>query len=150
MNENYVNLISKDMNKYLSNLEVLYVKLHNYHWNVVGEGFFTLHSKLEEIYNGVNDEIDAIAERIIMIGGKPLASLKEYLSNSTLKEAASNDIKSKKLVESLLADFKILLDDSKNLYSLADKNGDSVTSNIIENSISNYEKNIWMLSSYLK
>lgn len=150
MNENYISLISKDMNKYLSNLNVLYVKLHNYHWNVIGEGFFTLHTKLEEIYNGVSDEIDGIAERIIMIGGKPLGSLREYLSNSTLKEAESNDIKSKELVESLLSDFKILLDDSKNLYSLADSNGDPVTSSIIENSISNYEKNIWMLTSYLK
>lgn len=150
MNKNYIDVMSKDMNKYLSNLNVLYVKLHNYHWNVVGEGFFTLHAKLEEIYNGINDEIDVIAERIMMIGGKPLASLREYISNSTLKEADSNDIKSKELIESVLSDFKVLLEDSKNLYSLADNNGDAVTSSVIENSISNYEKNIWMLNSYLK
>ena len=150
MNENYINLISKDMNNYLSNLNVLYTKLHNYHWNVVGEGFFTLHVKLEELYNAVSGEIDVIAERIIMIGGKPLGSLREYLSNSTLKESSSNDIKSKELVESLLSDFKLLLDESKKIYLLTNSNDDPVTSSIIENSISNYEKNIWMLSSYLK
>ena len=150
MNENYINLISKDMNNYLSNLNVLYTKLHNYHWNVVGEGFFTLHVKLEELYNAVSSEIDVIAERIIMIGGKPLGSLREYLSNSTLKESSSNDIKSKELVESLLSDFKLLLDESKKIHLLTNSNEDPVTSSIIENSISNYEKNIWMLSSYLK
>ena len=150
MNENYVNLISKDMNKYLSNLNVLYVKLHNYHWNVVGKGFFTLHEKLEEIYNGVNAEIDVIAERILMIGGKPLGSLREYLSNSTLKESSNDDIQSSELVKSLLSDFELLLDESKSIYLLADSSADPVTSSIIENSISNYEKNIWMLKSYLK
>ena len=150
MNEKYVGLVSKDMNKYLSNLNVLYTKLHNYHWNVVGEGFFTLHAKLEEIYDGVNEEIDLIAERIIMLGAKPLGSLKDYLSNSTIKESDSEDIKSRELLESLLSDFKNLLADVKDLYLLADKNDDPVTSSILENSISNYEKNIWMISSFLK
>ena len=150
MNEKYVGLVSKDMNKYLSNLNVLYTKLHSYHWNVVGQGFFTLHAKLEEIYDGVNEEIDLIAERIIMLGAKPLGSLKDYLSNSTIKESDSEDIKSRELLESLLSDFKNLLADVKDLYLLADKNDDPVTSSILENSISNYEKNIWMISSFLK
>lgn len=150
MNEKYVALVSRDMNKYLSNLNLLYTKLHNYHWNVVGEGFFTLHTKLEEIYDGVSGEIDLIAERIIMLGAKPLGSLEEYLSNSTIKESPSEDIKSRELLESLLSDFKTLLGDVKDLYLLADKNDDPVTSSILENSISNYEKNIWMISSFLK
>ena len=51
------------LNLYLVNLNVLYRKVQNYHWNVVGKGFFTIHSKLEEFYDDLNGQIDDVAER---------------------------------------------------------------------------------------
>ena len=73
------NLIN-NLNIYLSDLNVFYRKLQNYHWNIKGENFFVIHAKLEEYYNEINEQIDEIAEHILTIGGNPLATLKDYLS----------------------------------------------------------------------
>ena len=51
------------MNLYLANQEVAYIKLHNLHWYVKGRSFFTLHAKLEELYDRTAEIIDAVAER---------------------------------------------------------------------------------------
>ena len=79
------------LNLYLVNLNVLYRKVQNYHWNVVGKGFFTIHSKLEEFYNDLNGQIDDVAERILSIGGRPYGTLKDYLELTTIKEAENKE-----------------------------------------------------------
>lgn len=53
------------MNLYLANQEVAYIKLHNLHWYVKGRSFFTLHAKLEELYDRTAEIIDAVAERLL-------------------------------------------------------------------------------------
>lgn len=58
--------IIKNLNELLSDLNVFYRKLQNYHWNIKGKNFFTIHSKLEEYYNEVNEQIDEIAEHIFI------------------------------------------------------------------------------------
>lgn len=143
-------LLINEMNVYLANLHVLYTKLHNYHWNVVGEGFFTLHAKLEELYGYVADEIDEVAERIIMIHGRVDANMKTYLEKSTLKETDSEDISSKKIIKHLLNDFEILLEATTSIHEIADSSHDSITASMIEGSMSNYQKQIWMMNAYLK
>ena len=67
------------LNKLLANYVVEYHKLQNYHWYIKGKDFFQVHAKLEDIYNGINGAIDELAENILMIGYKPLASLKDFL-----------------------------------------------------------------------
>ena len=57
--------VAEHLDQHLADLHVLYAKLHNYHWFVEGSGFFTMHAKLEELYDGVAEEIDAVAERIL-------------------------------------------------------------------------------------
>ena len=79
------------LNLYLVNLNVLYRKVQNYHWNVAGKGFFTIHSKLEEFYDDLNGQIDDVAERILSIGGRPYGTLKDYLELTTIKEAENKD-----------------------------------------------------------
>ena len=49
------------LNLYLANLNVLYRKVQNYHWNIVGTGFFAVHEKLEEYYDAINEQIDDVA-----------------------------------------------------------------------------------------
>ena len=74
--------MSDDLNLLLSNLNVFYRKLQNYHWNVTGEDFFTVHEKLEEYYNDINEQIDELAEHIISKGYKVFATMKEYIETS--------------------------------------------------------------------
>lgn len=143
-------IIKQELNVYLSDLHVLYVKLHNYHWNVVGTSFYVLHEKLEELYNAVATSIDEIAERIIMLKGVPFASMKDYLANATLQEACSSEVDGKKIMQSLLSDFEALLKQVVVIRKHADENNEPITVSNMEAAIEQYEKNIWMLSAYLK
>ena len=74
----------KNLNCLLSDLNVFYRKLQNYHWNVFGKDFFVVHEKLEELYNEINEQIDEIAEHILMLGGTPLGTMQDYLNNTCI------------------------------------------------------------------
>ena len=97
--------LDKQLNELVSTWSVLYTKLHNYHWYVSGPSFFTLHVKFEELYNEVTLNLDDLAERILSKGGKPVATLKEHLELSLIKEASGKE-EERKRVEKLVADLK--------------------------------------------
>ena len=86
--------LEQSLNELLADLNVFYRKLQNYHWNVQGKDFFRLHEKLEELYNKINEQIDEIAEHILIIEGQPLGTLKDYISVSTIQEAENKKVKS--------------------------------------------------------
>ncbi|MEQ6377915.1 DNA starvation/stationary phase protection protein [Bacillaceae bacterium S4-13-58] len=144
MNEKIVELL----NKQLSNWNVLNTKLHNYHWYVTGQDFFTLHEKFEEYYTQAATYIDEIAERILMINGKPVARLQDYLSTTTIKEA-SNEEDPKEMVRSIADDFEQLVKESKELIKLAEDNGDQPTADMFIGIRSNLDQQVWMLRAYL-
>ena len=81
------------LNEFLSDLEMFNIKLQNYHWNVVGKGFFTTHEKLEEYYNEIREQIDEIAEHILILGYQPVGTMKEFIENSSIQEAGNEKIK---------------------------------------------------------
>ncbi len=139
--ENQVN----DLNLLLSNLNVFYRKLQNYHWNVFGNDFFTVHEKLEEYYNEVNEQIDEIAEHILMIGGQPLGTMKEYLNTTRITEAQNIKIESKKIFENVMKDLDILLKQVTDIKKKADDNQNYATSSLMDEYISSYIKKLWMI-----
>lgn len=138
------------LNVYLADLNVFYRKVQNYHWNVVGQGFFTVHAKLEEIYDGVNEKIDVIAERILAIGGRPYGNMKKYLEITSIKEANDEDISVKDLLTVLIFDTENLLAQVRNLKEITDEEKDFGTSAELDNHITEYEKLIWMFKAYIK
>lgn len=142
--------ISEALNKYLADLNVLYTKLHNYHWNIEGEGFFTLHEVLEEIYSEMADEIDEVAERVLTLGIRPAASMKEYLELAELKEEESVGIQSRDVVKNVLDDFSILIGKLREGIEIADKYNDEASIDLMVGSLSNLEKRSWMLRAYLR
>lgn len=71
--------MEKQLNQLLANLVVEYHKLQNFHWYIKGKDFFTVHAKLEELYDNINGAVDEVAEYILMIDGSPVASLKDFL-----------------------------------------------------------------------
>ena len=141
--------VSKVLNQYLANLHVLYTKLHNYHWNVEGKSFFQLHAKLEELYNNTAEELDAVAERILTLGFRPAASMKEYLQLATLKEVKSEPITGEAIVKDLQKDFETLIAELRTALKIADQNDDQVTVDLFVGSIGNLEKTLWMFRAYL-
>ena len=142
--------VAEHLDQHLADLHVLYSKLHNYHWNVEGKGFFTLHTKLEELYDGVAEEIDAVAERILMIGHRPSASLAAYLKKAKLKEAASAPVSCEDIAADLLSDYGTLVSGLRTGIAAAQDAGDEVSVDLMIGSLSEYEKTIWMLDAFLK
>ncbi|GAB6088674.1 Dps family protein [Spirochaeta dissipatitropha] len=141
--------VAKTLNQYLADLRTLHAKLQNYHWNLTGSNFFTLHEKYEEYYDFLAEQIDEIAERILSIGQRPLASLKDFLGTTKLTEAASVAINGPDSAKSVLADFEYIIKLLRDSIEVAENNNDPGTADMLTASIETYEKNSWMLRAYL-
>lgn len=142
--------VAEHLDQHLADLHVLYAKLHNYHWNVEGKGFFTLHAKLEELYDAVAEEIDEVAERILMIGHRPSASLADFLKKAKLKEAKSEAISCTDIATDLLADYGQLMERLRTGVVAAQEANDEASADLMIGSLAEYEKTIWMLDAFLK
>ena len=139
-------LIDK-LNTNVANLQVLYVKLHNYHWNVRGAQFFSIHQVTESYYDYMAEQYDAIAERILQLGAKPLTTLKEYLDNATLQEEQGKDFDPPYILDRLIEDFNQLKKDFKEISDLANEINDQTTVAMADENVAWLEKAIWMLNA---
>lgn len=133
------------LNKDLANLHVFWVKLHNYHWNIQGHMFFTLHEKTEAYYTYVGEFYDGVAERILQKRGRPFASLKKYLGSTSIQEEEDRSFGPQELLEGVCAGFEILLGDAQTVHQLADEADDVATANLYEDHIQKLGEIIWML-----
>ncbi|GED68483.1 general stress protein 20U [Brevibacillus reuszeri] len=137
------------LNKQVANWTVLYTKLHNFHWNVKGPHFFTLHQKFEELYTEAAGHIDTLAERVLSIGGKPVATLGACLQTASIAEAQGNE-SAEQMVETVVRDFAILLEETKLAMEAADQTGDEATADMLLAIRSGLEKHVWMLQAFLQ
>lgn len=140
-----MNNLEQRLNEFLSDLNVFYRKLQNYHWNVEGMDFFEVHAKLEEYYNAVNESIDEIAEHILMLGGMPYGTMEDYLNTATIVEAENKKIKSPAIFHNLVNDYGMLLKKVIEIKEEADKDAQYGTSSLMDEYILKYSKIIWML-----
>ncbi len=136
------------LNKQIADWNVLFVKLHNYHWYVKGSDFFTLHAKFEELYNEAILHIDVLAERVLIIGGKPIATMREYLDASGIEEA-NQRATSHEMVQDIVHNFNYLIEELKNGMEITTQESDSVTHDILLAIRKKLSKHIWMLNAYL-
>ena len=137
--------IVKDLNVLLSDLNVFYRKLQNYHWNVEGKDFFVLHAKLEEYYDEINKQIDEIAEHILMLGNEPLGTMQDYLNTTCIAEAKNDKIKDCDIFENITKDYDTLLKKVTSIKKEADEQNLYATSSLMDEYISDYMKILWML-----
>lgn len=142
--------IIKNLNEFLSDLEVMSVKLQNYHWNVQGKHFFVLHEKLEEYYDEIRDQIDEIAEHILTKGAQPLGTMKDFVQNSQIQEAKDEKVKCDIIYNNVIQDFKTLQQKAREIKELADKQTDYETSSMMDDYLCNYAKKLWMLNESIK
>ena len=105
---------------------------------------------MEEYYDAINEQIDDVAERILSIGGRPLGTLKDYLAVTTIKEAANREISIPEAVADVKKEFEAILKLVKEVKETADEENDYGTSALVDEYISTYEKDLWMLNAYLK
>ncbi|MCW1928591.1 Dps family protein [Bhargavaea beijingensis] len=137
-----------ELNVQVSTWSVFYTKLHNYHWYVKGPQFFTLHAKFEELYNEATLHMDEIAERMLTLGGQPLATLKDHLENSVVKEASGNE-SANAMVKQVTEDFDKIMDSLKKGMDLAAKEEDDMTEDLLNSIYQSIEKHQWMLNAFL-
>ena len=142
--------IALELNQYLANIGVSYIKLHNLHWNVVGKDFKAVHEYLETLYDAFAGVLDGVAELLKMGGSTPLASMKEYLEVASIQELASEKIKTSDALEVVLSDMEILKAQAESIRSAAIEEDDYSIVNIMENDLKEYSKTIWFLSAMLK
>lgn len=141
--------VAKQLNQQVANLSVLYVKLHNFHWFVKGESFFQLHEKFEELYDETTEIYDEVAERMLMIGEKPVGTLKGALELATIKEATGKET-TKEMIESLIHDYRLLNDEFGHAIPIAESTNDDVTVDLLTSNRAVFQKHIWMLQELLK
>lgn len=140
----------KNLNQFLCDLEVMTVKMQNYHWNVQGKGFFRTHEQLEKYYDEMREEIDEIAEHILALGYEPLGTMQDFIKNSEIKEAKNERIKSLEIVENVIQDYRTLRNKAIQIKEQADEQKNYATSALIDNYLANYSKKLWMLNETIK
>lgn len=137
------------MNQQLANWNVLYTKLHRFHLYVKGPNFFTLHVKFENLYEEAAGTIDELAERLLMAGGKPISTLKEYIQYASIEETSEN-LTAEEMVQNVVNDFSQLISELKIGKAAAENENDEVTSDMFTELIEKLSKHNWMLTSFLQ
>ena len=143
------NLILVDkLNGLLANFQTYYQNLRGLHWNIKGKNFFELHVKFEEFYTDSQVKIDDIAERILTLQGKPLHTFSDYIINSSVDvgKDISNDVEAVELVVNSLSE---ILKIEREILEISDKANDEGTNSMMSDFITEQEKTIWMLNSWL-
>jgi len=139
---NYLNVV-------LADEFVLYTKTRNYHWNVVGPNFASLHQFFESQYNELNESVDQIAERIRSIGGKPASTLAEILSLARIKEDSARTPTSEEMVSRLLSDNESVIRTIRADLVLITKLEDAGTVEFLTQLLESQEKMAWNLRATL-
>ena len=139
--------IVQEVNKYLANTGVLYIKWHNLHWNVVGRQFKSIHEYLETLYDALADILDDTAELLIINGEKPLGSMKEFLAVTSIEELDSVDVTVESVLSTLTKDMLQMKKSAEELRALADKDDIFDIVGMLEDHLTSYNKNIWFLKA---
>jgi starvation-inducible DNA-binding protein len=140
--------IAAGLGRLLADTYTLYLKTHNFHWNVTGPMFQTLHLMFETQYNELWLAEDAIAERIRALGFPTPASHAEFARLSSIPEA--NGVpEATEMVRQLVAGHETVTRTARALFPKAEKGGDEATLDLLTQRLQLHEKTSWMLRSML-
>ncbi|WP_193213707.1 Dps family protein [Luteolibacter marinus] len=133
----------------LADQHVLYLKTRNYHWNLTGHRFHTLHAFFEEQYDALALAIDKTAERIRMLGAASPGSMKEQLALATLEEAPGELIDGERAITGLLDDHEAAAREVRKAVDALEEAGDAGTADFLTGLLQDHEAAAWMLRSFL-
>ena len=141
--------IAQGLSRMLADTYLLYLKTHNFHWNVEGPMFQTLHQMFMDQYTETWNAIDPIAERIRALGHYAPGSYQQYVKLASVKESAGVP-KAEKMVRELVEGQEAVARTARSVLPLADKANDQPTLDLLTQRMQIHEKNAWMLRSLLK
>lgn len=142
--------VTKQLKQLQADAHALFIKIHNYHWNVKGMDFAPVHAKTEEIYNNMSLLYDDTAERVIQLGDKPYLTMGDLAKATKIKEEKGDSFKSKEIVKNIVEDFEYLHKSFQELSDAADDANDKTTAAFADDNVAVLEKELWMLGSMLK
>jgi starvation-inducible DNA-binding protein len=141
--------IAQGLSHLLADTYTLYLKTHNFHWNVKGPMFQTLHLMFETQYNELALAVDLIAERIRALGEPAPGSYSDYARLSSIKEAKGVPAATKMIAE-LVAGQEAVARTARKIFPLAEKASDEPTADLLTQRLQIHEKTAWMLRSLLE
>ena len=141
--------IAAGLSRLLADNYTLYLKTHNFHWNVTGPMFNTLHLMFETQYNELWLANDQIAERIRSLGYPAPGTYEEYVKLASIKETPGQP-KAEEMVRLLVEGNEAIVRTARGVFPTVDKAGDEPTADLLTQRMQIHEKNAWMLRSLLE
>jgi len=140
--------ISNGLARLLADSYTLYLKTHNYHWNVTGPQFNSLHMMFETQYTELAIAVDEIAERIRALGVKAPGSYTEF-AKLTKVEEGNGDETAEEMIRQLAIGQETVVRTAREAFPAADAANDEPTADLLTQRMQIHEKNAWMLRSML-
>lgn len=138
-----------ELSKLLASSYTLYLKTHNYHWNVTGPMFTTLHTLFETEYTELATAVDEIAERIRALGAHAPGSYSDFAKLSVIAEETGHP-PAPEMIQNLVADQSTVSEIARNVIEAAEGARDQATADLATRRLDVHEKNAWMLRSHLE
>ena len=140
--------IADGLARLLADSYTLYLKTHNYHWNVTGPMFNTLHLMFEGQYTELAAAVDEIAERIRALGVRAPGSYREYAELTSIEEGEGNE-SAEEMIRQLAIGQETVVRTAREAFPAADAANDEPTADLLTQRMQIHEKNAWMLRSML-
>ena len=141
--------IAEGISRLLADTYTLYLKTHNFHWNVTGPMFRTLHLMFEQEYNELALAVDLIAERIRALGFPAPGTYSEFAKLSSIKES-KGVLNAQQMIRQLVEGQEAVVRTARSVFPLVDKVHDEPTADLLTQRMHVHEKNAWMLRSLLE
>lgn len=141
--------VAVQLSKLLADTYTLYLKTHNFHWNVTGPMFQTLHTMFETQYNELALAVDEIAERIRALGVFAPGTYKKFRELSSIVEE-DNVPAAREMIRSLVEAHETVIRTARESFGAAEDAGDEASLDLLTTRIQTHEKTAWMLRSLLE
>jgi starvation-inducible DNA-binding protein len=142
--------IARGLSELLADTYTLYLTTHNFHWNVTGPMFNTLHAMFMEQYTELWNAVDPIAERIRSLGHPAPGSYAQFGELASIKDAPPTPPKAMDMVSILVHGHEAVAKTARKIFPVADKAGDQPTADLLTQRLDVHEKTAWMLRSLLE
>jgi len=141
--------IADGLSRVLADSYTLYLKTHNFHWNVTGPMFQTLHLMFMTQYTEIWNAVDLVAERIRALGYPAPGSYKEFAALTSIKDSSGN-VNAKDMIRQLVEGQEAVVRTAREVLPVAEKAGDQPSVDLLSARMEVHEKNAWMLRSLLE
>jgi starvation-inducible DNA-binding protein len=141
--------VAGGLSRLLADTYTLYLKTHNFHWNVTGPMFNTLHLMFETQYNDLALAVDLVAERIRALGVRAPGSYREFGRLASVRESEGSP-DAQEMIRQLVEGQETVVRTARSVFPDAESAGDQPTADLLTQRMQVHEKNAWMLRSLLE